>query len=85
MIISIPYLSTTSGSVDIIVTPLDGGRQRTEEISLAGLPIRPERATRLRLEATFESDVKMHIKITDLGFGEFYISSGKVWEKDIEF
>lgn len=70
--------------VSIIVTPLDGSAQRIETIELPGLPRRPERATRLRLEATFNSDVEMHVKITDLGFGEFYIASGRTWEKDIK-
>lgn len=79
------FILEEGNSVDVIVTPLDGGRQRTEEIVLSGLPKRPNRATRLRLEADFESDVKMKIKITDLGFGEFYVSSGKVWEREIEF
>ena len=82
---TLEFILEEGNSVDIIVTPLDGGRQRTEEIVLSGLPNRPSRATRLRLEATFESDVKMHVKISDLGFGEFFISSGKVWERDIEF
>lgn len=72
-------------TVDIIVTPLDGSRQRVEQVKLSGLPARPNRATRLRINASFESDVKMHVKVSDLGFGEFYISSGKVWERDIEF
>jgi len=79
------FLLEEGKSVEIIVTPLDGGRQRIEEIALNGLPARPRRATRLRLEATFESDVKMHVKVLDLGFGEFYASSGKTWERDIEF
>lgn len=82
---SLEFILEEGDTVDVIVTPLDGGRQRVEEIKLSGLPNRPPRATRLRLEATFESDVKMHVKISDLGFGEFYISSGKVWERDIEF
>ena len=79
------FILEEGDSVDVIVTPLDGGRQRVEEIKLSGLPNRPNRATRLRLEADFESDVKMKIKISDLGFGEFFVSSGKVWEKEIEF
>jgi len=82
---TLEFILEDGNTVDIIVTPLDGGRQRIEEISLTGLPKRPGRATRLRLEASFESDIKMHVKISDLGFGEFYMSSGKVWERDIEF
>lgn len=82
---TLEFILEEGDSVDVIVTPLDGGRQRIEEIKLSGLPKRPNRATRLRLSATFESDVKMHVKVSDLGFGEFYISSGKTWERDIEF
>ena len=82
---ALEFILEEGDSVDIIVTPLDGGRQRTEQIVLSGLPNRPSRATRLRLDASFESDVSMKVKITDLGFGEFYVSSGKVWERDIEF
>ena len=79
------FILEEGDSVEVIVTPLDGGRQRVEEIKLSGLPNRPNRATRLRFEADFESDVKMKVKISDLGFGEFFVSSGKVWEKEIEF
>ena len=79
------FILEEGDSVDIIVTPLDGSRQRIESIKLTGLPNRPSRATRLRLEATFESDTKMNVKVIDLGFGEFFVSSGKVWERNIEF
>lgn len=78
------FILEDAKSVDIIVTPLDGAKRRIEEISLAGLPERPKRATRLRLEATFSSDTEMHVKVTDLGLGEFYLPSGKVFEKDID-
>ena len=69
--------------VTILVTPLDGSKKREEVIDLTGLPARPERASRLRLEADFKSDTLMHVKITDLGFGEFFTSSGRTWEKNI--
>lgn len=82
---TLEFILDQGDSVDVIVTPLDGSRQRVEKIVLSGLPKRPERATRLRLNASFSSDVKMKVKITDLGFGEFYASSGKIWERDIDF
>lgn len=78
------FILESGRDVEIIVTPLDGSRQRIETIELPGLPMRPDRASRLRLEADFKSDILMHVKITDLGFGEFYLATGKVWEKDIE-
>ena len=81
---TLEFILEEGDSVEIIVTPLDGGRKRIEEIVLSGLPVRPMRATRLRLETSFESDVLMKVKITDLGFGEFYASSGRSWEKEIK-
>lgn len=80
----VEFILESGRDVSIIVTPIYGGGKREEVIDLPGLPIRPERATRLRLEATFKSDVLMHVKISDLGFGEFYTSSKRVWEKDID-
>ena len=82
---TLEFILEEGTGIEIIVTPLDGSRQRIEEISFAGLPNRPSRATRMRLETSFESDTKMKVKVTDLGFGEFYLSSGKIWERDIEF
>lgn len=80
---TLEFILERGRDVTILVTPLDGSKQREEVIDLAGLPKRPDRASRLRLEATFKSDTEMHVVITDLGFGEFYLSSNKTWEKDI--
>ena len=80
---TLEFIIEKGRDVTILVTPLDGSKQREEVIDLPGLPTRPERASRLRLEATFASDTMMHVVVTDLGFGEFYLSSGKTWEKDI--
>lgn len=81
---TLDFILESGRDVSIIVTPLDGSKQREEVIDLTGLPVRPERASRLRIEATFKSDTLMHVVITDLGFGEFYLSSKKTWERDIE-
>lgn len=80
---TLEFILEKGRDVVILVTPLDGSKQREEVIDLPGLPLRPDRASRLRLEATFNSDTQMHVVVTDLGFGEFYLSSNKTWEKDI--
>lgn len=72
-------------SVPLIMTPLDGKGAETIEVELSGLPDRPPKASRMRLTVSFESEKRMKIEVEDLGFGEFFPSTGRKWEKIIEF
>lgn len=72
-------------TIPLILTPLDGKGVETLEVELSGLPDRPAKASRLRLTVSFESETRMKIEVTDLGFGEFFPSTGRKWEKIIEF
>lgn len=51
-----------------------------ETLELTDLPSRPERTTRLRITATPISDEKIEVQIRDLGFGEIYRSTDKIWK-----
>lgn len=51
-----------------------------ETLELTDLPSRPERTTRLRVTATPLSDEKIEVLIKDLGFGEIYRSTDKIWK-----
>ena len=51
-----------------------------ETLELTDLPSRPDRTTRLRITATPVSDEKIEVRIRDLGFGEIYRSTDKVWK-----
>lgn len=70
--------------VPLIITPLDGTGVEEIEIELSGIVDRPARASRLKLTVEFESENRIKIQIADMGFGEFYPSTGRVWEKIIE-
>ncbi len=72
-------------SIPLIMTPLDGKGAETIDVDLSGLPDRPAKASRLRFAVSFESERRMKIEVEDLGFGEFFPSTGKKWEKIIEF
>lgn len=52
---------------------------KIEKLTLADLPERPERATRLRIYAKPQSDHEVWVQIRDLGFGELFCSSDKTW------
>lgn len=59
---------------------LRGGDASSFSITLDGLPDRPPKTTRLRLHLEFESATTCRVRIKDLGFGEFFPSSGLTWE-----
>lgn len=56
---------------------------RIETLELTDLPKRPDRTTRLRITATPVADNKVEIEIRDLGFGEIYRSTDKIWKHTI--
>jgi len=82
--VSYEFLLGETKSVPLVITPLDGKGTEEIEIELTGLVDRPPRASRQRINVEFTSEDRMKIQVTDLGFGEFYPSTGKVWEKIIE-
>ena len=50
-----------------------------ETLELSDLPKRPDRTTRVRITATPVADDKIEIEIKDLGFGEFFRATDKIW------
>jgi hypothetical protein len=52
-------------------------------IHLDGLPNRPNKMTRIQVRLKFVNKVTAILTIKDLGFGEFYSSSNRIWEKEI--
>ena len=54
-----------------------------ETLELSDLPKRPNRTTRVRITATPVSDDKIEIEMKDLGFGEFFRATDKIWRHTI--
>ena len=79
----------TSGSCEVILSDtaeidfwkqLPNSREaKIETLELTDFPVRPDRTTRVRITAKPISDDKIEIEIKDLGFGEFFRSSDRVW------
>lgn len=78
------FILAEEPTVPIIITPLDGKDVRTVDVELTGLPIRPAKATRISVKIEFKSEHIAVIRVYDLGFGEMYPTSGKVWDQEIE-
>lgn len=74
------------GRSDILFTVADGkdGSHRNEKLYLTGLPERPPRTTRIRLQAAMEDARTCLITAEDLGFGELFPATGRTWSMEVE-
>lgn len=63
-----------------LVTGEDGEKNRVS-MALPGLPKRPNKTTRLSVSLEYVSEKECLITVKDLGFGEMFPSSGKVWKE----
>ena len=70
--------------VEIVFQPLLGDTSLKESILLDGLPERPPRTTRLKVEAAFTKKSACRVRIWDLGFGELYPATNLTWEEEVD-
>lgn len=56
-----------------------------EIIDISDFPYREGKTTRISIEVKFYSATRCQIVVKDLGFGDFFKSSGKVIYKDLDF
>ena len=66
------------------VSGMQDGQKRQLRMPLPDLPMRPPCTTRLRLQLAFESRGRCVIRAEDLGFGEIFPASGRVWTEVLE-
>lgn len=67
-----------------IVSDMESGKKNRYTMRLPGLPKRPARTTRLRLRLEYDAPGVCRITAEDLGFGEMFPKSGKVWHETME-
>ncbi|MDO4804019.1 MAG: DUF5716 family protein [Lachnospiraceae bacterium] len=68
-----------------VLAPMDGSSRKLVRMELPGLPTRPARTTRLRIEIYCDSPEGCRIHAEDLGFGGFFEATHKKWTKRILF
>ncbi|MBQ8325481.1 MAG: hypothetical protein IJX86_00290 [Lachnospiraceae bacterium] len=70
-------------NLSFLLTPLNGRDRKEKVISLANMPERPDGTTRIRVSVEFTSEAKFTVTVRDMGFGEFFPSSGLEWKEEI--
>lgn len=75
------------GERNISILSQRSGEERTisHVLRLDHFPVRPDRASRLRLNVWFSSPYVLEAEVTDLGFGDLYPASGRVWHRQVRF
>ncbi len=71
--------------VRLISSPMASGETILHSMRLPGLPSRPDRATRVRMNVYFSSPDRCHVEVEDLGFGGLYKASGLTWKRTLLF
>lgn len=78
-------LDDTQEIIFLVNKPLENGEKKRVSMALTGLPARPNKTTRLQLELFYVSPKECHISVKDLGFGDMFPGTGKVWKESVEW
>lgn len=73
-----------TSDIEIHIESLASGELQAETVSLEGLPMRKDYALRLQIETMFLEEKICKITFKDIGFGEFFESTGFLVEKIIQ-
>lgn len=79
----VEFILDDCDSIDLQITQAGNKRSVTKKIPIGELPNRPNKTTRVRLEAEFTSETDLRVTITDLGFGELFPSDGTVLVREL--
>ena len=80
----IEFIPDGKNEVAVYVRSLDGKCEEIIRTILKDFPVREEKASRLKMNIYFQDKGTGIIQITDMGFGEVYESSGKVWKEEFD-
>lgn len=78
---SCEFIMDNTDELVFVVTKMGHSEKKKVIMGLPQLPKRPNKTTRLALTLEYRSAKECEVMVTDLGFGEMFPSSGKVWKE----
>ncbi|MGN0378719.1 MAG: DUF5716 family protein [Butyrivibrio sp.] len=69
--------------LEVFLSPVDTSEKQLVKVPLDDFPKRPVKATRISVSFSFTSDSRCHMMVKDMGFGEFFASSGRVINEEL--
>lgn len=76
------FLLEEGNRFSLLVAPLYTPAVKEVVVTLTGLPERPPRTSRIHLEISLKAVDRIHLTMEDLGFGDFYPSSRRIWQEE---
>ena len=67
--------------ISFVITPLTGKNPEVVDITLADLPKRPAKTSKIHLTVKMISENRMQVNVKDLGFGELFPASDIEWKE----
>ena len=80
--VSAEFILDDVHSLDLMITPFSTQRVETISISLAEMPARPNKTTKVQLIVSFASENHVTVRVVDRGFGELFPATDMVIRKD---
>lgn len=71
-------------TLSIQITSLNKEVREVAQIALSGLPMRPRKTSRIRMTVSMKNENIVKFHMIDMGFGEFYKSSGMEWTEELD-
>ena len=75
------FLLDQDHAFSLHLSPVSGRKARQIVVTLSGVPERPPGTTRIHLTVSCPDEETVKLRMEDKGFGDFYPSSGLVWEE----
>ncbi len=69
--------------LEFLISPADPKRRKVVKLTLEGFPERNDKTVRIRLKTTFLDENTMSVEVKDLGFGEFFPSTGATVRQEV--
>lgn len=76
------FILESGNSFSLLVTPLTGKESKEVEVILDNLPKRDDRATKIGMTISMRSENEVAVELEDMGFGEIYPASNKLWQEE---
>lgn len=80
---SFDFIVDDMDELEIFLSPLGTREKQLVRVPLVDFPKRPGKATRITVSFSFTSDSRCHMMVKDMGFGEFFQSSGIVMNEEL--
>lgn len=78
------FILEKDSSFEIRVTPLNGRDATVVEIMLDGLAERPEKTCKIHMDIYLKDVSTVVLRMEDMGFGEFFPSTGRSWVEEFK-